>query len=143
MKRSLTAITFGLVLVSGCGGGSSGDASAPAVSDGSPVSIPTSDWQPGDDSMAALMSGTLRADETGCPFVQNDFGKVTPVWPQGYTAVRLENGDVVVSAPSGQVVARTGDHVRVGGGEVPSDGKQPCLDGAEKEFVINEDLTSK
>jgi hypothetical protein len=93
--------------------------------------------------MAALMSGTLRADETGCPFVQNDFGKVTPVWPQGYTAVRLENGDVVVSAPSGQVVARTGDHVRVGGGEVPSDGKQPCLDGAEKEFVINEDLTSK
>jgi hypothetical protein len=109
---------------------------------GSSVIIPTSDWQPGDDSMTALLSGTLRADETGCSFVDNDFGKVTLVWPQGYTAARVGNGDIVVSAPSGQVVARTGDHVSLGGGQVPVDQKQPCLDGAKEAFVINQDLTS-
>jgi hypothetical protein len=143
MRRSLIAIAFGLVLVSACGGGSSGDAPAPAGSHGSPISIPTSDWQPGDDSMAALLSGTLRADGAGCPFVDAGSGKVMLVWPQGYTAARVGNGDIVVSAPSDQVVARTGDHVSIGGGEVPVDGKQPCLDGAEKAFVINQDLTSK
>jgi hypothetical protein len=146
MRRSLITIAFslifGLVLVSACGGGSSEDAPAPTPSRGSPVSLPTSDWQPGDDSMAALLSGTLRADETGCPFIDVGSGKVTLVWPQGYTAARVGNGDIVVSDPSGEVAARTGDHMSLGGGQVPVDGKQPCLDGAEKAFVINQDLTS-
>jgi hypothetical protein len=92
--------------------------------------------------MTALLSGTLRADETGCPFIETGSGKVTPVWPQGYTAARVGNGDIVVSDPSGQVVARIGDHVRFGGGEVPVDGKPPCLDGADQAFVINQDLAS-
>jgi hypothetical protein len=65
------------------------------------------------------------------------------VWPQGYTAARVGNGDVVVSAPSGEVVARTEDHVRFGGGQVPVDQKHPCLDGAAEAFVINQDLASK
>lgn len=143
MRRRLIAIAFGLVLVSACGGGSSGDAPAPAGSRGSPVSIPTSDWQPGDDSMDALLSGTLRADEAGCPFIDAGSGKVTLVWPQGYTAARVGNGDIVVSAPSDQVVARTGDHMSLGGGQVPVDQKQPCLDAAKEAFVINQDLTSE
>ena len=55
-----------------------------------------------------------------CPRVMADDypTKYLPLWPPDYGA-RVENGEVEIVNGSGQVVARVGEEVRLGGGKIP------------------------
>jgi hypothetical protein len=53
-----------------------------------------------------------------CLRVQRALGDYMPLWPPDYQA-RVENGEVEIVDGSGQVVARSGEEVRLAGGEIP------------------------
>ena len=67
----------------------------------------------------ALLDGILVADGDGALAVQTEGGTSTPVaWPDWHgVRTDAETGRLVVTGPLGQIVAREGDRVRVGGGE--------------------------
>ena len=89
-------------------------ASSPAGSS-APFAIRTPAEQP-QACMDALIGGTIiRAAATGLGLRSAD-GTLTAVeWPFGYTA-RIANGKVELLDETGQVVAREGDDISVGGG---------------------------
>ena len=69
----------------------------------------------------ALVTGALVADGAGGLAVRAEDGTTQSViWPDGH-GVRRDgtDGGLVVTGPLGQVVAREGDQVRLGGGENP------------------------
>jgi hypothetical protein len=86
---------------------------------GTPVDLPTSDWEPGDFSMQALITGVLEVDDGGCVFLrsQEGFGSFYAVWPHGYTATST-GGTVTLFDAAGRPVAVEGQAIRAGGGEV-------------------------
>jgi hypothetical protein len=92
-----------------------GGGAALAVAD-----LPTSDWEPGDYSMQALITGVLEVDDDGCLLLrsQEGFGSFYAVWPHGYTATRTD-GAVTLFDAAGRPVAVEGQAIRAGGGEVP------------------------
>jgi len=118
--------------------------------DGTPVAIATSDWKPGDDSLQALIGGTLQVNKEGCIFlpVERDRSDDIPgtavdvVWPAGYTAERLADGTVVVKRPDGEVVAATGHEFRSGGGATtnPEGIDFPCLAGKGGVWFVHDEL---
>lgn len=68
--------------------------------------------------MAALWEGTLTLTE-GCLRVQSDTNEgYTPIWPFEY-GFEVQGGSGSVLGREGQVLARVGDYIRVGGGEGP------------------------
>ena len=73
-----------------------------------------SNKQPGGGGDAALLTGTLELSQN-CLIIEADFGtNYSPVWPYGYSYKRGAGGVEVVDA-SGEVVARVGERVGVGG----------------------------
>ena len=70
-------------------------------------------------SMAAELVGTLRL-EGECLYVDALLGseRVLPIWPPEFT-LRVEDDQVLVIDGEGQVVARAGEEVYMGGGHVP------------------------
>lgn len=66
--------------------------------------------------MDALYTGGVSADAGGCLRLDGP-DDATVVWPKGF-GVRSADGGIVVVDASGQVVGRTGDDFRLGGGEV-------------------------
>jgi len=87
----------------------------------------------GGSGMTALGSFTLRFDaQQGC--VYGEFGqeRIGVIWPFGYYA---ESGPLRVFDREGQLVAREGDRLRSGGGQVPRDSGQVC--GASEVWVMN------
>lgn len=73
--------------------------------------------QPSEEACdAALLEGSLVADDAGGFLVAHESGAVTAVsWPEGYE-VQVLDGARVLLDPSGNVVAREGDVVSLGGG---------------------------
>jgi len=71
------------------------------------------------ESMLAELFGTLRLDGE-CLYVDAFHGgeRVLPVWPPEFT-LRLEGDQVLVIDGEGQVAARAGEEVYMGGGYVP------------------------
>jgi len=69
---------------------------------------------------AALLEGVLLPDDAGGFLVRHEAGFVTPViWPDGYT---VRDGEVrELLDRSGQLVAREGDFVSLGGGMIDND----------------------
>jgi len=69
----------------------------------------------------ALLEGTLIEDGNGGLAVQPETGPpIAVVWPDGHhVSVDAGTGRLVVIGPLGMVVAREGDHIRLGGGEDP------------------------
>jgi hypothetical protein len=61
-------------------------------------------------------------DGDRCPRVVSEDGLIDtlPLWPPDYGA-RVENGEIEIVNGSGQVVARIGEGVRLGGGKIPVD----------------------
>jgi len=56
-----------------------------------------------------------------CPHIMPDYSPVdyyTPVWPPDYS-VSVKDGEVEIVDGTGQVVARVGEEVQVGGGKIP------------------------
>lgn len=66
--------------------------------------------------MTALAEGTLVQDG-GYLRLKRDIDSALLIWPYGFTQ-RTEGGEIQVFDGSGRVVARVGDNIKVGGGEV-------------------------
>jgi len=78
---SSTAIPLLLCMIAACGAGQSGTAASPLHP------VPTSSWQPGDPSLAALASGTLRGGlerGTFCVWLAARGRREAIIWPAGY-----------------------------------------------------------
>jgi hypothetical protein len=96
--------------------------------------VPTSSWRPGDFSLTALTIGTLAAGMyrgRWCMWLVGPDSRRHPiVWPAGFRARRhpLELVD-----SRGTILARGGEHIKVGGGVVP-DSHQPCMLGRKNAF---------
>ena len=106
----LLAIGFGLI-------------AGPTSRDSSVVPLPTSELVPGMACNGALLEGQLTVDGASTLVVQ---GKPI-LWPLGY--VGRARGDVIeILNPAGEVVARTGDVIQVGGGGTV-DGFKMCPHG--------------
>lgn len=95
MRTGLAAALLGVCLGAGCVG---------------PFAAPTPEACPD-----ALLEGELLADDAAGLMVRHAEGFVMMVvWPDGYT---VRDADVrELLDPAGQVVAREGDHVWLGGG---------------------------
>lgn len=112
------------------------------------VSIPTSDWKPGDPVSLARTSGILAVTTAQCLYVADESGSALGggiVWPAGYTA-RAVGGDIEVLNPAGEVVARTGAPIILGGGYGRSNEPAGCagVDGKSHgaPFYVNTELPS-
>ncbi len=90
---------------------------------GEPVSILTSDWQPGDDAQTALLQGELVLGDDRCVHVVGTDGtQVDVVWPAGYEATvqRVNKSDQLkLYDPDRDIVGRGGNRIEVGGGFGP------------------------
>jgi hypothetical protein len=64
---------------------------------------------------AALMDGVLHV-RSGCVFAEAPNDSWLLLWPEGYTA-RYGDGRLEVLDAAGNVVARDGERIRIGGGE--------------------------
>jgi hypothetical protein len=68
--------------------------------------------------MEALLIGEL-LEEDGCLRVGEAGESHLVIWPYDYTVTAAEDGKLQVRDGSGNVVARVGDIMRIGGGQVP------------------------
>lgn len=71
------------------------------------------------EEMAALLIGEL-TETDGCLRVRAEDDSYLVIWPYDYTVTAAADGAIQIRDGSGAVVARVGDVVRMGGGEVPA-----------------------
>lgn len=69
--------------------------------------------------MDGLLEGKLELDN-GCLRVKYFDGSDLLIWPHGFS-LRTEGEEIQVIDSGGQVAARVGDNILVGGGEVPAE----------------------
>lgn len=114
VRSSVLAVVAALSLVA-CGGSGSTGSAGPT-----PIALRTqepvgSETPPG--CPAALIEGVLVADaESGVALREADGHVEIVIWPHGYSG-RVGDPVAVVDA-DGNVMARVGDRVRIGGGEI-------------------------
>jgi hypothetical protein len=115
--KLLGATAVAAVCLSGCAANSATSEQGVALSSSwTPTPVLTSGWS-GGVALTALAFGTLERDSKGC--LVNSPGSVLR-WPKGFTGRTSSSGVVEVLNADGQVVARTGHPVRVGGGFEPA-----------------------
>lgn len=73
--------------------------------------------RPRGDVPLANLGGELSVDDAGCLRVTYPSGDVVPVWPPEYE-LGAEDGAIYVLDGEGNVAAKAGDRVEMGGGEV-------------------------
>lgn len=134
---ALAAVTALPVLLTGCTGDRTPTTTTPTAARPEATSLTPlarSTWQPGQNSMSALATGTLHLDDDGCVRLVmegDDEDERTPVlWPRGWVA-EPSSGGVVIRDPSGTHTVRTGTVVELGGGYLQEDryDPQPCATG--------------
>ena len=81
--------------------------------------------------MESLMEGVLETDDNGCLRVDN----YLIIWPHGFS-LRTEGEGIQVIDSNGQVVARVGDKITLGGGEFPGEKAREQIE----EFIIEQPL---
>ncbi len=127
--RSLSiALLMGAWLVLGCRG-----TEAPGQAE--PTSIALRTQEPVDSETppgcpAALIEGELVADPTTGVAIHDPAGLIRAViWPHGYSG--RPGTPIAVVDEDGNVIARVGDTVRIGGGEITGDGAWMACGGVE------------
>ncbi len=112
MARSQMCILIALVLVATACRSNAGDAL--------PTPFFPRQIDPMPDTMDALLVGKLVLLD-GCLYVDDGFGhRYLPIWPHNF-ALSVQGDVVQILDDTGQPVARVGDEVKIGGGEVPAD----------------------
>ena len=86
------------------------------------VTVPTTNASESATSMAGELIGTLGGDGNSCFWVDTGSGKVTVLWPRGYTALR---DPLRLLDASGDEVAREGQTISIAGG-VTGEGIASC-----------------
>ena len=122
MRQLLTVALLGLV-ASACA------AAEPSEGEPTLVAIPTAEPPTGQLAcMDALLTGRLVADEdAGVGIQAADGTTIVVVWPHGWVAVDQDNTRAVVN-DRGDLVARVGDQVAIGGGLGAGDRWYTCGD---------------
>ena len=71
--------------------------------------------------MAALATGKVVVDDVGCIRLESgrSYDGDLIVWPPGYS-MRVEDGRIQIVREDGQTVARVGDRMEMGGGQITS-----------------------
>ncbi len=108
------------------------------------VQVPTGP-PPGCMRQLAQLSGVLEGSETGpdsyCLWIRSAKGRRVPVlWPAGYHA-RIDPLELL--NVSGQVVARAGDLLVLGGGFRPIDPADPCSFGQAQAFHVQHEMPER
>ena len=115
-------------LVVGCRG-----PDAPGQAEPSPIALRTQepvDAETPPGCPAALIEGVLVADDATGVALDDPAGFVRPIiWPHGYSG--RPGTPIVVVDESGKVIARVGDTVRIGGGEITGEGAWMACGGVE------------
>ncbi|WP_282696956.1 hypothetical protein [Streptomyces sp. CC208A] len=146
VHRGVAAVAGVLLLagVTGCGSATGGAPEDPApktvAAEGKAVGaaekpatpprmINRSKGAPG-DGLLAHMPGTLLVTDRNCLGFRGDGSKVVSAlsWAHGWTAA-WENGKAVVRDEDGEVFAREGDRMSLGGGTSDQFAGHPCADG--------------
>lgn len=109
------------------------------------VQIPTSGLPLGEWRQRAALLGMLEGEEVSadrwCLWMRSDAGVRTPVlWPAGYHA-RLDPLEVLNA--SGQLFARVGEHLVLGGGFWPVDPEDPCSLGRDLAFYVQDETPTR
>lgn len=145
LPLALFVAVAGLVLA-GCGGSVAGnneneDASVTARVPDTTVTPTTEDTSPtasdvffakkkpvGGLSASARNSGVLTLDEKGCFRIKSVEGRRghVPIWPASFE-MRVEGDEIRILDGQGDLVARVGERLVVGGGEFPGIGRESTL----------------
>lgn len=114
--RSIVLVALAAVLL-GCGESARPSPESPGLSIFFPqLPPPTGGLQV---SPAAAITGVLTV-ERGCVWLVAEGGHYLVVWPHSY-APALANGMFVILGPDRSIIAREGQRLRLGGGEVASE----------------------
>lgn len=140
-RTSGLVIALGLIAV-GCGSESTPDPGTGRGAQNGDLALSTSAWRPGDPATQAQASGVLREVSSNCLQLVEGSRSSALVWPADYSARRAVDDGIEVLGPAGEVVAKTGQRLRVGGGVAAVNG-QPCTAGADDVFFIHDDLTAR
>lgn len=102
------------------------------------VRIPSSGAPPGEWRQRAALLGVLEGEEASpgrwCLWMRSAAGNRTPVlWPAGYHACL---DPLEVRDAAGQLFARAGEHLVLGGGFRPVDPDDPCSLGQDQAFYV-------
>ena len=105
------------------------------------VQVPTGP-APGYLGQLAQLTGVLEGGATEpdsyCLWIRSAKGRRVPVlWPAGYHA-RIDPLELLNA--SGQIVARAGDHLVLGGGIRPVDPADPCSLGQAQAFHVQHEM---
>jgi hypothetical protein len=133
-----TAVAVALLVgwVAACGGRHDGGAASSRLH-----AVPTSSWEPGDASLAALGRGTLAGGYvhgTFCVWLTGGQRRTPVVWPAGYHA-RLHPFALLDSQD--RVAARLGDRIAAEGGEGPVNPHRACMLGERYAFYVMSGVT--
>jgi hypothetical protein len=99
----------------------------------------------GEMRQRAALLGVLEGGEAGpdcwCLWMRSATGNRVPVlWPAGFRA-RLDPLEVLNG--SGQMVARAGEHLVLGGGFRPADPEDPCSLGQDQAFYVQDETPTR
>ncbi len=135
-KTVLSLCLPSLVLVAACGtspaaqgGGRTGaETTGPVTASSTVPGVFFPVRQPSVDAyMMAFIRGELVLDGAGCLRLGGEGGSLVPVWPPGF-GLEASGEEVRILNGKGQVVARVGDRVVMGGGEAPLAERLPGVD---------------
>ena len=107
------------------------------------VVVPTSEWELGMAAMHAAAEGILTRAPDGCLRVESEYGGTVLVWPQGfYFTEAIAGAADELHGPDGDVVARVGDEIFVGGGYVDAPTTEPhdCVPEGSQAFFVQSDV---
>jgi hypothetical protein len=109
------------------------------------VQIPTIGRPLGEWRQRAALFGMLDGEQVSadrcCLWMRSDAGTRTPLlWPAGYHA-RLDPLEVLNA--SGQLFARAGEHLVLGGGFNPVDPDDPCSLGRDLAFYVQDEAPAR
>ena len=88
--------------------------------------------EPGGISLSALGGGKLVVKDR-CIYMAPNGGGGLVVWPYGYS-LRREDGEILVSNGRDEVVAKVGDEVRMGGGQITQQEAGATPEAARRAF---------
>ncbi len=94
--------------------------------EGNQPQLSTSSWQRGDDSMLALIQGTVQIADNGCIYLDGPSGSIDVLWPAGWSAGLGEDGTAEVLDREGNLVARVGQSIVTSGGGLDSGQEVTC-----------------
>jgi len=88
--------------------------------------------------MDSLLEGRLELDDNGCLRVNDNFSNYLIIWPYGFS-LRTEGEEIQIIDEKGQIFARVGDVIKIGGGEIPGEEARELIEESIVEQPLPDD----